>query len=322
MWRASTAAVWLRGLRRSRRQIDGDPVVVHLEHPRADAGLQLDAHIAATVGTGCAGTLEPGAKARSEHGRVDDAGATEPNVDAPCCGHRLESGRQRPLEHGATEAVMQTRAHLDLLSGGDRRQVGHDDAPLWDGVAHGAVRRQVEHHDAPVLDRLTHGDARRQLERQLAPVMPEMRAPEVCAKTRHDGIERDRERPPEAEPIETAFLQAFDLDRRGPLEHQAAKARVDPGAHRHLLEAACRGRYDDREQRDERAHQSAVPARSARRVPEIVEPNASQMAHEAGRQRTEAVQCAPLPVRAGPDQPPITRAMRSLRASALNGLTM
>ena len=73
-----------------------------------------------------------------------------------------------PLEHDATEAVMQTRAHLDLLGGGDRRQVGHDDAPLRDGVAHGAVRRQVEHHDAPVLDRLAHGDARRQLERQLA----------------------------------------------------------------------------------------------------------------------------------------------------------
>ena len=297
-------------------------MVVHLEHPRADAGLQLDAHIAATVAAGGAGTLEPGAKARSEHGGVDVAGATEPNVDAPSCGHRLESGRQRPLEHDATEAVMQTRAHLDLLSGGDRRQVGHEDTPRWDALAHGVVRRQVEHHDAPVLDRLAHGDARRQLERQLAPVRPQMRAREVCAKTRHDGIEGDRERPPEAEPIATAFLPAFDLDRRGPLEHQAAKARVDPGAHRHLLMAARRGRHDDREQRDERGHQLAGPTRSAPRVPEIVEPNASQVAHEAGRQRTEAVQCAPLPVRAGPDQPPITRAMRSLRASALNGLTM
>ena len=63
---------------------------------------------------------------------------------------------------------MHTGAHLDLLGGHGRRQVGHYDAPLQNGFAHGAVGRQVEHDDAPVLDRLAYRDPRRQLERQLA----------------------------------------------------------------------------------------------------------------------------------------------------------
>ena len=149
-----------------------------------------------------------------------------------------------------------------------------------------------------------------------------MRALEIGAQTRHGRIENDLERPPEAEPIATALLPAVDPDRRGPLEHQPPKAGVDPGAHRHLLAALRRRRYSEREKRDERGQQSAGSERSARCVPEVIEPNASQAVHEAGQERTEADQRAASAVRAGFDQPPITRAIRSLRASALNGFTM
>jgi hypothetical protein len=52
------------------------------------------------------------------------------------------------------------------------------------------------------------------------------------------------------------------------------------------------------------------------------EPDVSRTLHEAGQERSEADQPSAFPVWAGLDQPPITRAIRSLRASALKGFTM
>jgi hypothetical protein len=141
-----------------------------------------------------------------------------------------------------------------------------------------------------------------------------MRALEICAEASDGGIENDVERPPEPEQVATAILPAVDLDRRGPLEHQTTEARMEPGAHRHLLVSGRR--RGDRDQPYENGQQQARSYGTAHFVPEVTEPNVSPAAHETHRE------CAASRYWEVPNQPPITRAIRSLSASALNGFTM
>ena len=111
--------------RHLRRQIHGDPMVIHPERPSADAGLQVAVHIAATVATARAGVLEPSAKARREGGR--------------CRCHRHEgsgcrrAGRPLPTRRSSARA---TRTRCDRSRHAHRRAPG----PAVADAAGGAVR--------------------------------------------------------------------------------------------------------------------------------------------------------------------------------------
>src|SRR5690606_13861915 len=169
--------------------------------------------------------------------------------------------------------------------------------------------RQVEDHDPPLRHPLAHLDPRREIEQQLPPVWSRGRAREVFVQMAERRVQIGCERPREAEPVAAAFLPARDLDRRRPFEHQAAEAVMQPGAYRDRLFAARRGREAERQERE----QGGQPAAAA-------EPRSWQALYGAGQERWETAR-HPDPMRLA-RQAPITRVMRSLRVSAVNGLTI
>ena len=198
--------------------------------------MQDETDLAATLAPARAGVREPGGQARRGPGRVDLAGATEPDADLSIRRERIEGDRHRPVEDDPTEAVMQAGAHLDLLGG--------------------CAMRQVEHHDAPLEDVLAHGDARLQVEGELPSVRVETGTREEVIEASDRSVQDDFERPFEAQPISAALLPPRHRDRRRPLQHQTPEAIMKSGAHRYGLIAVCRKRKEHREHGQQNAEQA------------------------------------------------------------------
>ncbi len=105
--------------------------------------------------------------------------------------------------------------------------------------ARGRLRRQIDRDDPLVVDVELGADVGRESEHDLAPVGPRAEIEEIAIEGCCDRGQIGRERARETQGQTIARTPAVDLDRCGPLEHQAPEARVRRRPNRNPLGGAA-----------------------------------------------------------------------------------